>query len=41
MNKIIKINNLIQKSELFLRKNETKFLIIIQRFMLNCAWTLK
>ena len=39
--KIILINNLIQKTELFLRKNDSKFLIIMQRFLLNCSKVLK
>ena len=41
LNKIIAINNLIQKTELFLKKNEAGFLIIIQRYLLNCSKTLK
>ena len=41
LNKVVKINNLIQKSELYLRKNDSNFLIIIQRFLLNCAQTLR
>ena len=41
LNKIIVINNLIQKTELFLKKNEAGFLIVIQRFLLNCSKTLK
>ena len=41
INKIIIINNLIQKTELFLRKNNDNYLIIIQRFMLNCSKTLR
>mgnify|MGYP001346630787 CR=1 FL=1 len=41
INKITIINNLILKTELFLRKNNIDYLIIIQRFMLNCAKALK
>ena len=41
INKIVIINNLILKTELFLRKNNVDYLIIIQRFMLNCAKALK
>ena len=39
--KITIINYLILKTELLLRKNDANFLIIIQRFLLNCAKTLK
>ena len=35
LSKIIIINSLLQKTELFLRKNDSGFLIIIQRFLLN------
>ena len=41
INKITIINNLIQKTELFLRKNNDNYLIIIQRFMLNCSKALR
>ena len=39
--KITIINNLILKTELFLRKNNVNYLIIIQRFMLKCAKVLR
>ena len=35
LNKIRIINDLLQKAELYLRKNDSRFLIIIQRFLLN------
>ncbi len=41
LNKIRVINNLIQKAELYLRKYDSKFLIIIQRFLLNFSNTVK
>ena len=41
LNKIRVINNLLQKAELYLRKNDSRFLIIIQRFLLNFSKTIK
>ena len=41
LKKVRIINNLIQKTELYLRKNDSGFLIIIQRFLLNFAKTIK
>ena len=41
INKITIINNLILKTELFLRRSNVNYLIIIQRFMLNCSKTLR
>ena len=41
INKIKAINNLLQKAELYLRKNDSWFLIIIQRFLLNFSKTIK
>ena len=41
LNKIRIINNLLQKTELYLRKNDSGFLIIIQRFLLNFSKTMK
>ena len=41
LEKLSKIYKLIQKTELYLRKNDSHFLIIIQRFMLNCSQALK
>ena len=41
LNKIRIINNLLQKTELYLRKNDSRFLIIIQRFLLNFSKTIK
>ena len=41
LDKIILINSLIQKTELLLRKNDTKYLIIVQRFLLNFAKILR
>ena len=41
LNKIKVINNLLQKAELYLRKNDSGFLIIIQRFLLNFSKTMK
>ena len=41
LNKIRIINNLLQKAELYLRKNDSGFLIIIQRFLLNFSKTMK
>ena len=39
--KLTDLNKLIQKTEFLLRKNDQKFLIIIQRFLLNCAKILR
>ena len=39
--KLTNLNKLIQKTELLLRKNDQKFLIIIQRFLLNCSRILR
>ena len=41
LSKIIIINNLLQKAELYLRKNDSVFLIIIQRFLLNFSKIIK
>lgn len=41
LKKISQIYKLIQKTELFLRKNDSHFLIIIHRFLLNCSNSLK
>jgi len=41
LNKIRVINNLLQKAELYLRKNDSRFLTIIQRFLLNFSKTIK
>ena len=41
INKIRAINNLLQKAELYLRKNDSWFLIIIQRFLLNFSKIIK
>ena len=41
LSKIIIINSLLQKTELFLRKNDSGFLIIIQRFLLNFSKIMK
>ena len=41
LNKIRVINNLLQKAELYLRKNDSRFLIIIQRFLLNFSKIIK
>jgi len=41
LNKIIDINILLQKTELYLRKNDSGFLIIIQRFLLNFSKIIK
>ena len=41
LSKIILINNLVQKTELYLRKNNSKFLIIVQRFLLNFSKIIK
>ncbi len=41
LKKISQIYTLIQKTELYLRKNDGHFLIIIQRFLLNCSNSLK
>jgi hypothetical protein len=41
LDKIIIINNLIQKTELMLRNNDSLFLVVIQRFLMNFAKTLK
>ena len=41
LNKIRDINNLLQKAELYLRKNDSRFLIIVQRFLLNFSKTIK
>ncbi len=41
LNKIRVINILLQKAELYLRKNDSRFLIIIQRFLLNFFKTMK
>ena len=41
LEKIRTINNLLQKTELYLRKNDSGFLIIIQRFLLNFSKTIK
>ena len=41
LNKVRVINNLLQKAELYLRKNDSGFLIIIQRFLLNFSKTIK
>ena len=41
LKKIRVINNLLQKAELYLRKNDSGFLIIIQRFLLNFSKTIK
>jgi len=41
LKKIRVINNLLQKAELYLRKNDSRFLIIIQRFLLNFSKTIK
>ncbi len=41
LNKMIIINNLLQKTELYLRKNDSRFLIIIQRFLLNFSKIIK
>ena len=41
LSKIRFINNLLQKTELYLRKNDSRFLIIIQRFLLNFSKTIK
>ena len=41
LNILIMINNLIQNTELYLRKNDSSFLIIIQRFMLNFSKIIK
>ncbi|MBO6466427.1 MAG: hypothetical protein HVK46_03325 [Pelagibacteraceae bacterium] len=39
--KIRIINNLLQKAELYIRKNDSRFLVIIQRFLLNFSKTIK
>ena len=41
LEKIRIINNLLQKTELYLRKNDSGFLIIIQRFLLNFSKIMK
>ena len=41
LDKMLIINSLVQKTELYLRKNDSGFLIIIQRFLLNFAKTIK
>ena len=41
LNKIRDVNNLLQKAELYLRKNDSGFLLIIQRFLLNFSKTIK
>ena len=41
LEKIRIINNLLQKTELYLRKNDSGFLVIIQRFLLNFSKTIK
>ena len=41
LKKIRDINNLLQKAELYLRKNDSRFLIIIQRILLNFSKTIK
>ena len=41
LKKISQIYLLMQKTELYLRKNDGHFLIIIQRFLLNCSNSLK
>ncbi|PPR45040.1 MAG: hypothetical protein CFH18_00054 [Alphaproteobacteria bacterium MarineAlpha5_Bin8] len=41
LKQISKIFKLIQKTELFLRKNDAHYLIIVQRFLLNCSQALK
>ncbi len=41
LKKVSQIYLLIQKTELYLRKNDGHFLIIIQRFLLNCSNSLK
>jgi len=39
--RLVIINKLLQTTELFLRKNDSNYLIIVQRFLLNCAKVLK
>ena len=39
--KLLIVNKLIQKSELLLRKNDSNYLIIMQRFLLNLSKTMK
>ena len=41
LSKMIIINNLLQKAELYLRKNDSGFLFIIQRFLLNFSKIIK
>ena len=41
LDKMLAINSLIQKTELYLRKNDSAFLIIIQRFLLNFSKVIK
>ena len=41
LNKMVMINKLLQKTELYLRKNDSNFLIGIQRFLLNFSIILK
>jgi len=41
LKKVRIINNLLQKTELYLRKNDSGFLIIVQRFLLNFSKIIK